>query len=341
MTPRNVLIVGSTHEGAIEHAYGRALRRAGASVTQFDLLAPSRHLRFNRAADRLTQRAQTRLASGALRRYLSRAARSYDLVIVFKGLHLTPEALRACRELTDDAHWVNVNPDDPLATDRPGTANANVTAAIPLFDCYVTWTPRLQPGIRAAGSDRVAVLPFAGDADVHFRPDHVDESLSGTFVFAGTWDPERARLLEAMADFPLRIAGHGWDRVAARSPLRDRIHPHNVYGAALRRLIGSAAGAFNFLRPQNRGSHNMRTFEIPSMGGLMLTMHTEEQDTFFPDGEGCFMYRDLDDLRATLRAVLADPSTADQVRRQGLQLSARHTYDARARSLLSLLDAHR
>jgi hypothetical protein len=68
-------------------------------------------------------------------------------------------------------------------------------------------------------------------------------------------------------------------------------------------IISSSAVCLNLLRPQNQGSHNMRTFELPAMGGLMLTCRTEEQQEFFPENESCFMYADVGELKAKIEYI--------------------------------------
>ena len=40
----------------------------------------------------------------------------------------------------------------------------------------------------------------------------------------------------------------------------------------------------------------MRTFEIPAMGGLMLTNYSKEQDNFFKQNKECYMYKNKKDL---------------------------------------------
>jgi|TARA_B110000483_G_C18016710_1_gene473337 spore maturation protein CgeB len=44
----------------------------------------------------------------------------------------------------------------------------------------------------------------------------------------------------------------------------------------------------------------MRTFEIPSMGGLMLTTRSNEQDKFFPENKASLMFKDIQNLTKKL-----------------------------------------
>mgnify|MGYP006107481757 CR=1 FL=1 len=44
----------------------------------------------------------------------------------------------------------------------------------------------------------------------------------------------------------------------------------------------------------------MRTFEIPSMGGLMLTTRSNEQNKFFPENKASLMFKDIQNLTKKL-----------------------------------------
>lgn len=78
----------------------------------------------------------------------------------------------------------------------------------------------------------------------------------------------------------------------------------------------------------------MRTFEVPAMGGLMITTRSAEQNVFFPEGEGCLMYADRDELRATVQSLLDATTDAPGIKRRGLELARSHSYLARAEQLL-------
>lgn len=81
----------------------------------------------------------------------------------------------------------------------------------------------------------------------------------------------------------------------------------------------------------------MRTFEIPAMGGLMLTNRTEEQQEFFPENEACYMYGSMDELKGKIDCILANRQEADRVRARGMELVQSHSYTNRARYLLQEL----
>lgn len=327
-----VLIVGSQWEGALELSYSRAFRRLGVrTVEHFDVERPTSSLWQNRFVNRLTKRMQYEMTGRRLYRYLQ--ARKYEAIIVFKGMPLTSAWLKRCKTVSASATWINVNPDDPFNVTSRGATNENVSSSIPYYDIYFTWGKHLIPLIQQQGCSTAFFLPFGHDPDNHFPADTAVHNNGEYIAFVGTWDREREEILSELADFPLKIYGYGWNRIATRSPLRGKVRSHNIYGEELRQFISSAQASINILRPQNRGSHNMRTFEIPAMRGLMVTSYSEEQNDFFPDGRASLMFSDIAELRKKLKLVLAGEYNIAQMKEVAFRLSRDQSYDNRARML--------
>jgi spore maturation protein CgeB len=327
-----VLIVGSPREGALELSYSRAFRRLGVgTVEHFDTENSSSSLKQNRIVNRLTQRMQYKMIGGKLFGHLQ--TNKYDAIIVFKGMLLTPAWLKRCRTISSAATWINLNPDDPFNITSRGATNGNVSSSIGCYDIYVTWGKHLTPLIQQQGCATAFFLPFAHDADNHYPADAALQGNGDYVAFVGTWDREREEILSELSDLPIKIYGHGWNRIATRSPLCDKVRAHNVYGEELRQIISSAKASINILRPQNHGSHNMRTFEIPAMRGLMVTTYSEEQNSFFPDGAASLMFSNTTELRQKLKLILDGGYNVAQMKEAAFRLSRDQSYDSRARML--------
>lgn len=337
-----ILMVGTAYPWALENWYFNAFVRLGMTVDRFSV---ENHglLRHDptpslprRAADRLLSPVSDAVVRRTLLAYLEN--RNYDLVLVFKGMWFDLGFLEKCRAVAGNARWINYYPDDPMNLGSRGSSNAKIVKAIPFFDLYLIWTPRLIPALESRGAKRVACLPFGFDSEAH-RPLAGIIEASPCFVsFVGAWDREREAILTSLADFDLRIYGENWHRIAYGSPLQRRVFPGNVFGSELARIIGESAVSLNLLRNQNSGAHNMRSFEIPAMGGVALTTRSEEQQKWFPEGEAALMFSEPNELRAGLERLLADIELRRKLRMEGLKRVAPHTYDARVARLLELIN---
>lgn len=330
----SALVIGSSASYSLEQTYARALRHLGIAVTLFDPEVSVRRFRSVRLLNRLSWPFQREFIGRSLSRFFDQPP-VYDLVIVFKGMFLQPEVLASCKRLTRGAQWININPDNPFDLGR-STSSAAVRMSIPLFDHYFIWSRALIPSIVQAGGRRVHYLAFGHDS-VHFPTVQLDSSLAGTITFVGSYDPRRARTLEALHGYDLRIYGTAWGRLPRSSSLRRKVVSDAIFGADLRRVITSSLASINILRPQNAGSHNMRTFEVPAMGGVMLTSRSEEQQQFFPDGHASLMYSSPTELRAKVERLVSGEVDVQAIRQQALARSVGHSYTDRAREVLAAI----
>ncbi|MGA9995594.1 MAG: glycosyltransferase [Pyrinomonadaceae bacterium] len=340
-TLESILIVGSKRVGSIENAYAKAFERLGIPlIDHFDLEQPSKLFRQNRVINRLTQQVQYEFTGRTLFQHIKLNAKKYDAIIVFKGMQLTPAWLARCKVASKAGAWVNFNPDDPFNLVSRGATNQNVSKSIRQYDIYATWAKHLIPSIQKAGCGSVIFLPFAYDKDNHFPSATCREELQDTITFIGGWDPLREQILTEVAEFNLEIYGEGWDRINSRSPLRGKAHPFNIYGEDLRQVISSSKASINILRPQNYGSHNMRTFEIPAMQGLMITTGSEEQGSFFPNGKACLMYENGQDLRYHLNSLMEGAFDIEGMKEAAYARCQGNSYDERAELLHETIAAY-
>lgn len=337
-----ILIAGSNAPGALEDSYFRALQKLGArNVELFNVDSLKYQMPRKWLAGRLMNRFLTPGANIAVRRQLYKrlSGNSYDAVIIFKGMEFSRASLESFRRLRPETIWININPDDPLNLGSRGSTNTDVLESLSFYDIYCTWSRRLNDRLKQRGCRNVVCLPFGYDADVHVSVWPAVQAKPGLVTFVGAWDKQREVQLTALADFDLRIYGESWNRLPRRSPLSGKVVLRNLYGPELARVMAESEISLNLLRSQNEGSHNMRTFEIPAMGGLMLTTRSHEQQEMFPESEACLMFSDADEMKLKIQWAISHPVAATAIRQRGMELVRRHSYFDRARNLLHVLGA--
>jgi spore maturation protein CgeB len=80
-----------------------------------------------------------------------------------------------------------------------------------------------------------------------------------------------------------------------------------------------------------------RDFEIPMSGGLYLTEFHPELERWFDVGREIVAYVDYEDLAAKVRFLLANPKTAGEIRKRGMQRARReHSWEMRFEKVFSL-----
>jgi spore maturation protein CgeB len=81
----------------------------------------------------------------------------------------------------------------------------------------------------------------------------------------------------------------------------------------------------------------MKTFEIPAMGGLLVTTRSKEQNFFFPENKACIMFNNVAELEKKILFLRKNKKIAEQIRQKGFELSQNHSYNERAKYLLKVI----
>ena len=333
----SILLVGSPVQTSIEQMYYRAFQANG--YRNIDLLDVEANLGpwlRNRLMNRFIPGLGNNRASQELVTHLRSSNDKYTYIILFKGMQFTRQVLDDCRRLAPSALWLNINPDDPYNKVSRAATNLNVVESLSFFDAYFIWSLSIAEKLREGGCNKVIYLPFGYDEMFHVPNKISIQNYSTGLAFIGSWDKEREYLLTQLAgiNVDVKIYGNGWGGAARSFPFRSSISPGSVFGQDMAAIMASSAVCLNPLRAQNKGAHNMRTFETPAMGGLMLTSRTEAQQGFFPENEACYMYGDIEELKKKIEYIIRNKQEAKQVRARGMELVAKHRYTNRVRYLL-------
>lgn len=296
-----LLLVGSTAPWAIEQYFTRYLQQMDVKLEVFD---PSHHIDqsiFNRVLLRTGNLRPYHNTNAALLRTAERV--KPDIVWVFKGIELLPATLMALRN--KGIKLANYNPDHPFIRTFFSNGGKNVEDSVPLYDLHFCYSRDLADRIERDFNIRAAWLPFGYDmpAEIYERIRRTEEIKRIGFV--GNPDRTRARIVRQLAEagLPVDVYGHSWGRF-----LRERRNVRifdAVYGDQFWEKIRQYRVQLNIFRPHNAGSHNMRTFEVPAAGGIMLAPENSEHTDFFKHGKEAFFFNNDAAIEQLSRDLLA------------------------------------
>jgi len=356
---RKVLVIGPLNEGALAESYARAFERLGMEVVRFDSeVAMMRASRFS--GNRILRRALRRSLWNSVNVEAAELARRTQPALTFalKCTFFHPETVRQIRNVTG-APFVNHYPDHPYIGIRwdPREASVQRRDLIEVFREYsILWMWEKSLVKRLCG-DKVEAryLPFAVDPEL-FHPRQIehlpsgkstqdaghdgDEGISCTtcstthdVAFVATYTRYRCAEVAAIRRHRVAIWGNNWPRSWQRPGGQHRVHPP-VWGKTFADVCARAPVSLNVLNSENLGGPNMRTFEVPGSGGVMLSRFSTAQNEFFPEGEAALYYRSPDEIDDKLDLLLADYDLRLRLRRNGARLAAAQTYDVRAAEVL-------
>jgi hypothetical protein len=254
---------------------------------------------------------------------------SPDIIWVFKGMEIFPQSLEWAKGR--GIRLVNYNTDNPFIFSGKGSGNKNVTASIGLYDLHLTYDRSIRDRIVNEYHQPVELLPFSFKDDPALFERCKQQTEDVRVCFVGSPDNRRATFLEGIAkELPLVIYGPGWDKFI-KDPgiiLCEAVHGDSFWETLYRYRV-----QLNFMRPHNPNSHNMRSFEVPGIGGIMLAPSTPDHQQYFAAEEEVFLYADIQEcVRKARRLLDLTAVEAGRIRQKARERSVCSGYSYLGRS---------
>ncbi len=332
-----LVIVGSNHKSALELIFARELIHFGYLVDIYP--SQSNFLKFyNRSVFHkfLFRLGMTSIISGIQEDFRGfMLNKKPTVVIIFKGMEIRYETISWLKSIGIKVY--NYNPDHPYIFSGRGSGNINVKKCIALFDIYFSYASDAIDMLRANGivSQRI---PFGFDNyGFQFKLLKKEEEIS-KLCFIGNGDKHRTVFLNELSRMGLAIDvfGENWSDFG----LSKRIHvSSSLYGEDFWTTMQKYKVQLNLLRPHNHNTHNMRSFDIPGAGGIMLAPKTPDHNEFFVDGVEVFLFSNIKDAFKLAKSIIDLPF----LERQKIRLCARekcvnnYTYKHRVKMMIDLI----
>lgn len=262
-----------------------------------------------------------------------------DLALVIKGELVLPETVQTLtgRLGLPTLLWY---PDAAtFLSTRP--AHQNITHSLPHYTIsFLAVRHGLAPEVRQTAR-RLEYLTFGCDPRQHYRRDlapgeqaHYGSSL----CFIGNTHGEastRDRILGGLLDLDLKIWGTAWER-SPLYPRRPEVFRPAAYGDELVKVYSASRIALNI-----NGDYpvmNVRNFEAPACGILLLTSAIPPLPEYFRPDEEVVTYHELGELRDKAAYYLAHEDRRFAVAQAGRRRALKdHTLKNRLGEMLAYL----
>jgi spore maturation protein CgeB len=301
-----ILLVGSSKPWSIERYFVKYLRQLGAEVVLYGSGDIVFDFHTKNLVNKVLFHSKLKTMYPEVNRGLLIEARriSPDVIWVFKGMEIYPETLRQLGR--EGFMLANFNPDHPFIFVGRGSGNKNVTDSVGCYDLHFCYQRQLQHDIKSRYNIETCFLPFAYEKDDVIYADPSDIKEVNKVCFQANPDPYRVEMISlfSCAGIAVDVFGHGWQKTRIGKMKGVTAHPL-ANRSDFWQMNQSYRVQLNLFRKHNFGSHNMRTFEIPVVGGIQLTPFSEEQAEFFKEGEEVFFFRSNEDLIDTARNLMA------------------------------------
>lgn len=338
--PQRILLVTPVWKGSLGFFVERALQQLGHETHVYDyriVAYGSNKYRQTKAGPLriLRNRVGIQWMNYHLRRFMKHYAP--DIVLILKGELVEESTVRHLVEESGAAValWYP-DPSRELLDRSERRILASMRWCDVSFVCDPTHVPdSLLPQIR-----RMEYLTFACDPEFH-HPVTVSEEdrarFGGAACFVGNWqgvESPRYALLQHLAGYPINVWGNGWQAsdLAGRGL---RVMNQSVYGDDMLKVYSSNGIALNF----NFDDYlNLRNFEVPACGPLLITTAVPYLDEYFRLDEEIVTFATPEELRDKVGYYLAHPDIAAQIAKRGQARAHReHTFQQRMVELLDKL----
>ncbi len=341
-----ILLLGAFDKGALENYYYKGLQMAGADCSCFDIAhdyySAIAHSILNKAINKIDGSFFLKGINKKLFQFLLN--KQFDVILVFKGLTLYESTIESLKEHTKILCCYN--PDHPFKFYSSGSGNGHILKSISHYNFYFTYSKNICEQLKRDWKVDSYVIPFGFDDSDDSELRSIGSVYENKWLFIGTWDRERMAWLGKVHEGNLHIYGdekwssHGTKNKSIAAAYRGR----PLYDKEYKEAINNAAGVINLLRRQNieEGSHNMRTFEVPGYGGLLVANRTEEQEFFFEEDKEAIFFDGVEELNDKLDFLNRNKGIVERIKLAARVRSEKsgYSYNCRSKQLYQLLSEH-
>jgi spore maturation protein CgeB len=301
-----VLVIGAESEYSIESFYLKYWKLYGIGL-EFEFFAAQNffYSYYNKSIiNKIIYKLKFNFIFDKINKLLIEKIDSFqpEIIFVFKGMEVYSKTLLYAK--SKNIILLNYNPDNPFIFSGLGSGNKNITESISIYNIHFTYNLEVKSILEEKFYLQTYLLPFGFDIDKQYLKNITDLIEINKVCFIGNPDKFRAKLINELSDLgvPLVVYGNNWKKYIKNN---DVSIFNTVYGSEFWKVLRKYRVQLNIMRPHNLNSHNMRTFEIPGIGGIQLAPDTVEHRLFFEEGKEIFLYKDLDDCKLKIDYLLS------------------------------------
>jgi len=255
------------------------------------------------------------------------------LILVTQAKTITPTVINRLRKVSSDTLIVCHFQDNPFFYDPP-------FKIIPYYDHFFVKDTYVLNETKKLGFDNVSYLPQACAPQIHRSvPDITDaerEFYGSDLAFVGSMYPYRARILEALKDYDLKIWGSGFHGdIPADSFVYSKHQGRWVVGREKSIVFTTSKININTQNYQNDiFGVSSKVFQIAAAGGFQLIDYKPDLEDLFEIGSEIAVFRSRDELVELVDYYLDHPEERQVMAQRARQRAlSEHTFVHRFREI--------
>lgn len=347
-----ILVVGDGHSAIHEVAVADAFKELGHEVKSFYW-----HTYFNTSNPVISvwRRAQNKFLVGAVINRLNSdlikksLQFSPKLIFIYRGTHISPNAIREIKRQLPDCMIYGYNNDDPFAQGHPPWLWRHFLKSVPLYDIVFAYRHHNLNDFVKIGAKRVELLRswFISSKNHPVCLTDTDKALyCCDVVFIGHFEDDgRLECLEELAKIGIKLNLFGppyeWNHRLAKSPILKHLAPVRlVWNDEYNKALCGAKIALCFFSKLNRDTYTRRCFEIPATRTLLLSEYSSDISSIYRAGEDADFFENKADLIKKVQFYLENESLRNKVALSGFLRVCENGHDniSRMKNVLQYLE---
>ncbi len=296
-----LLIVGSKKINSLENIYIKYLKSKNIEIFHIDL---TEYYSYSGLINKLlyifSYKQLYKKANNELLKYVD--ACNPNFIWVFKGVEMSKRTLLLFKE--KNIKLIYYNPDHPLIRNSVSHGRCNVEKNLSLYDLHFSYQSDLTRYIQNNYNLPSFNLPFGYDLSVE-NFNKINQIEIKRVCFVGTPDKDRINVINFLIknNVSLDLYGNGWERIF-KGKSGVNLYP-SVINLEFYQILSKYRVQLNLFRKHNFGSHNMRFFEIPAVGGIQLSNFSYEASKFFEEGKEIFFFNSNEEMLEKINFILS------------------------------------
>lgn len=243
-----------------------------------------------------------------------------NLILIADLFYLSEDViavLRKHKETMKIAHWIGDFFDERLTK----------TSAI--TDQYYFTDSGLLDDAKKMGLAQSSYLPLAFNPDLFKQPEN--EARINDLLFIGAWSKNREELIRQVEQ-PMTVVGKGWGKI---EDTHHNVMGKNVSNEQVAKLYQQHACVLNIINSGNiTNGLNMRCFEAPACGAVLITDDVVDLPNCYEDGVDVLTYESPESLTLIYKKLLEDENKLKRIASAGYAKAANsHSYASRVHNI--------
>ena len=214
-----------------------------------------------------------------------------NLVIVIKGLNLNISTLIKIKNM--GIMLINWNPDDFF---NMKNSSKRLIKSIKLYDVIASSREHLFEKYFSFGAIKMVFIDWYFVPDLHFSQ-YKNKTIKLSFV--GSWSKYREKFIDSIGQ-KFVVRGGGWEKSSLNFKKKHDVRAQILTQREMSNLFDMSQINLNILTPDNGDLSNLRFFEVPASGGMLLTERNQHSLLHLLDRKECLMYSSIEEIRELL-----------------------------------------